>query len=221
MLLRMEYPKHLEGNEMIRCIIFDLGGVVVTDRNDLIEDEVASYLRIGHSRFSELIKDLKPLVTSGNITLLEMYSTVIKQLDLDIRAEDVLEKHVSTYERVSAKKDYDILELVFALGSRYHVVALTNTESEIFETNKRRGLIDFLSGYFEKVYASSEMGMRKPQAEIYRSVLKDLGYQPEECIFIDDKEDYVEGAHQVGLKAILYKSREQLVKELASFSVTV
>ncbi len=205
---------------MIKCIIFDLGGVVITDRTDLIEDEIASYLGISRSELSGLIKDLKPRVTSGDLTLLEMYSTVIERLGLDLVVEDVLEKHVSTYNRVSAKKNHDILGLISALGSRYHVVALTNTEPEIFESNKETGLIRFLSDYFKRIYASTEMRLRKPQAEIYLSVLEDLGYQPEECVFIDDKEEYVEGARQVGIRAIHYRGREQLVKELASFSVT-
>jgi FMN phosphatase YigB (HAD superfamily) len=37
----------------------------------------------------------------------------------------------------------------------------------------------------------------------------------DECIFIDDREDYIEGAQGVGMETILYKDFESFKKELS------
>lgn len=100
--------------------------------------------------------------------------------------------------------------------------AMTNTELEIGEFNKKRRAGDgkTLFEYFQQAFLSTDMHMKKPDAEIYKTVLKELKCKPESALFIDDKQAYVDGARNVGIRSILYKNPEQLKKEMERFGVT-
>jgi FMN phosphatase YigB (HAD superfamily) len=61
---------------------------------------------------------------------------------------------------------------------------------------------------------SYQLGMAKPDPEIYRYTLDKLGVQPAETLFIDDKIDNVEAAQALGIQILLYTSVEQLRADL-------
>jgi len=72
------------------------------------------------------------------------------------------------------------------------------------------------NGYddFDKVVLSYEVGLRKPEPEIYVLAAKKLNVQPEECIFIDDYEGNLEPAEKLGMKTVLFKTPKQAIKEV-------
>jgi putative hydrolase of the HAD superfamily len=67
---------------------------------------------------------------------------------------------------------------------------------------------------FDVLVWSYQFGAVKPDPSIYRHTLAELGTQPEETLFIDDKRPNVEAARALGIQAIEYSSVEHLRKEL-------
>jgi HAD superfamily hydrolase (TIGR01509 family) len=59
----------------------------------------------------------------------------------------------------------------------------------------------------------------KPAEAIYRESLERIGLPPEECVFIDDREENVEGARRMNIHAIHYTGHERLVSSLAQWGV--
>lgn len=68
---------------------------------------------------------------------------------------------------------------------------------------------------------SHELGLRKPQPEIYRAALKMSGTKPAETVFIDDLEENCVGARKVGLHAIRYRGARDLKKHLTVLGLDV
>ena len=64
---------------------------------------------------------------------------------------------------------------------------------------------------FDHVTFSYELRKVKPQPEIYLDAIRGLGIEPSEALFLDDRPDNVEGAHAVGLRALLYSTWEDFV----------
>ena len=64
---------------------------------------------------------------------------------------------------------------------------------------------------FEKVYYSHEIGLRKPNADIFQYVLSDTGIDPDETMFIDDFIENIETARQLGFQTIHLKAPLTLV----------
>jgi putative hydrolase of the HAD superfamily len=67
---------------------------------------------------------------------------------------------------------------------------------------------------FDVLVWSYQLGIAKPDPAIYRDVLKKLGTQPEETLFLDDKLVNVEAAGALGMKGIVFSSVEQLRTDL-------
>jgi HAD superfamily hydrolase (TIGR01509 family) len=67
---------------------------------------------------------------------------------------------------------------------------------------------------FDDILLSYEVGLIKPESEIYLMSTRNLGVKPEECIFIDDVLSFCQGAEVVGMNTIWYKNFEQFKEEI-------
>lgn len=71
-----------------------------------------------------------------------------------------------------------------------------------------------LEGMFDTVVISGDVGLHKPQPEIYRLAAERLGVEPDECVFVDDLRENVRGAEEVGMTAVLHRDTEETVSRL-------
>lgn len=67
---------------------------------------------------------------------------------------------------------------------------------------------------FDEAVISGEVGMHKPQPEIYLLACERLGVEPGEAIFVDDLRENCVGAEAVGMTAILHRSTPDTVAEI-------
>jgi HAD superfamily hydrolase (TIGR01509 family) len=200
----------------MQLIIFDVGGILTPDATEsIIYPALAQLIGISLEQFNEATKELKPRVTEGTLTLREMYAQVIARFHSHILAEKVLEKHKQLYIQHATKRDAEIIALIEKLKINYEVVCLTNAEPEIAAYNIEDGLYS----YFEKVFLSTELHMKKPDIHIYKKVLEACNCPAEEALLIDDKEEYADGAVDAGLNVILFHNKKQLIKDLQTLDI--
>jgi putative hydrolase of the HAD superfamily len=67
---------------------------------------------------------------------------------------------------------------------------------------------------FDGVVISGEVGLHKPQPEIFRLSCERVGLPPEECVFVDDLKENCVGAEAIGMTAILHRGSETTIPEL-------
>lgn len=67
---------------------------------------------------------------------------------------------------------------------------------------------------FDVTVISGEVGLHKPQPEIYLLASERLGVKPEDCVFVDDLRENVNGAEAVGMTAILHRDSAATVAKL-------
>lgn len=67
---------------------------------------------------------------------------------------------------------------------------------------------------FDVLIWSYELGIIKPNPAIYHAVLDKLQMQPEETIFIDDKEENTAAARAIGMQAITFSTADKLSEDL-------
>jgi len=78
-----------------------------------------------------------------------------------------------------------------------------------------------LTKLFDAVVISAEVGLHKPQPEIYLLASKRLAVEPERCVFVDDLRENCAGAEAVGMTAILHRDVADTVarmEELLGFT---
>lgn len=80
-----------------------------------------------------------------------------------------------------------------------------------------------LSGYprerfaeiFDVVVISAEVGMRKPDEEIYRFTWGKLGVEASECVFVDDHPGHLKAAQVLGMTTVLHRSPAETIPQLS------
>jgi putative hydrolase of the HAD superfamily len=67
---------------------------------------------------------------------------------------------------------------------------------------------------FDGVVISGEVGLHKPQPEMFKLGCERIGLPPEECVFVDDLRENCDGAEAVGMTAILHRGADTTIPEL-------
>lgn len=77
---------------------------------------------------------------------------------------------------------------------------------------------DLLAELFDAVVISGEVGLHKPEPEIYLRAAKDAGVEPAACLFVDDLRENCEGAEAVGMTAIRHRDAAGTIPKLAELT---
>ena len=73
---------------------------------------------------------------------------------------------------------------------------------------------DALGKLFDAVVISADVGLHKPQPEIYLVAAERLGEEPERCVFVDDLRENCAGAEAVGMTAVLHRDAAKTIARL-------
>jgi putative hydrolase of the HAD superfamily len=109
--------------------------------------------------------------------------------------------------------------LVPHLAQRYRLVLASNT-NEIHAAKFLKSYSNTFD-HFSELVLSHEAKARKPEAEFYEYCQHYALCDPQECLFIDDREDNVQSAVQHGWYAIQFQGYDGLVRELSRHGVVV
>ncbi|MBI5731501.1 MAG: HAD family phosphatase [Ignavibacteriales bacterium] len=106
-----------------------------------------------------------------------------------------------------------VVELIPLLKEKYKVVLLSNTNS----IHKRYGYghLDFLK-WFDQIFLSHEVSAVKPEEKIYRTVESYTQKKSSEHFFIDDIQEYVDGAKKFGWDGVQFVNYEKLIEDFTN-----
>jgi len=114
-------------------------------------------------------------------------------------------------EMVPHAYDDSVAVLNGLIDNGYDVTLLTNWAADTFrEARKRFPFLDRARG----VTVSGEIGVIKPDPDIYRHHAASFALEPAATLFIDDSQKNVDGARAAGWQAVLFESAGQLTREL-------
>jgi putative hydrolase of the HAD superfamily len=69
---------------------------------------------------------------------------------------------------------------------------------------------------FQRIFVSSEMGVRKPEPRSYEAVSRELGIPLDRMVFYDDTQENVEGARAVGMQAVHVRSSGDVARSVTA-----
>jgi HAD superfamily hydrolase (TIGR01509 family) len=197
-------------------IIFDLGGVILNIDYELT---AAAFKKIGLDNFQEYFskahqKTLFDLYEKGLISSAEF------RQQLEAHCDPNVDNHAIDHAWNAMLLDLPAqrLELLKELKQRHRTFLLSNTNAIHIDTlnnylHKQYGIAD-LSGYFEKMYLSYEVKMRKPDAEIFELVLTENNLDPKETLFIDDSIQHIESAKKIGIQTYWLDVKKEGIVDL-------
>lgn len=119
-----------------------------------------------------------------------------------------------TFDRVGecVKRREWAIPYIESLKERgYRVLYLSNFSEYVMDSN--RGALDFME-YMDGGVISCDEKVIKPDPEIYKRLIAKYDLVPAECLFIDDHDDNVEAARELGMHAIVFKNYEQMLSDV-------
>ena len=201
----------MENALSIDVLLFDLGGVLIDFAGF---DELSHLLPGGVSRDEVRERWISsPFVQRferAEITPDVFARGVVSELGLDLGPVEFIDAFVGW-----ARGPYSGARLLLGrIPDRYRLACLSNS-NELHTPLHRRSMESLL----EKYYFSDELGMVKPDREIFEYVVRDLGVVSERIAFFDDTSVNVKAAREVGIMAFEVDGIMELEAELQGLGV--
>lgn len=182
-------------NTRIKAVIFDFMGVLLFVRKDYEHNKTVD----------EIDREI------GKVTNDNLFKEKIKQkFNLgEKKFNYILDKIVNKYEPFQP-----IWDLLPELKKKYKLAILNNGTAL---TLSRFGEKYNLDVQFDLFVSSAIEGIKKSDNDIYLLTAKRLGVNPEECLFMDDSEQNINGAEKCGMRTIWWKDQRTGLSEFKNF----
>jgi putative hydrolase of the HAD superfamily len=200
----------------VTALFWDVGGVILSNGWDRAARQAASKkFGLDWEELQDRHELASPAFETGKITL-----------------DTYLERTVFYRKRAFTRQEFT--DFIFAQSEEFpesravlsslaaagkYLLATINNEP--LELNERRIHQFQLRRDFKAFFSSCFVGIRKPDEGIYKIALEVTQRQPEECVFIDDRELNLECAQQLRMRTIHFQDAAQLRRDLAANGVQV
>jgi epoxide hydrolase-like predicted phosphatase len=201
----------------IKALIFDFGGVLTNPVWESFaafcteEGIDAETIRTAFREDPDALADLRRLET-GEMEEREFERRFAERLGL--------ESHEALIERLfkGMTPEPQMLDAVRAARAAGLKTGLLSNSWSVSHYDR-----DLLGELFDVAVISGEVGMHKPQPEIYELAVERLGVEPAECVFVDDLRENCAGAEAVGMTSVLHRRPAEtiaLLEELTALELT-
>lgn len=187
---------------MVKNIVFDMGGVLI-DFN--FPKTIKEYFP---EKYHEILKrevfcsSLWQELDGGTLRSDEAIEMILPKIPEETR--DLVKTMVNDFYPYMPPfpQMYDFVKRIKDAG--YPVYLLSNATPRVFDQYLNIPSLTLMDGFF----ISALYKLRKPQREIYEAFCNKFSLNPEECFFIDDMPQNIEGAKAFGMKGHVFKITE-------------
>lgn len=191
-------------DKIIKNIIFDFGGVII----DIdYWRSIKAFIDMGYDNFDKIYSqasqaEIFDKIDKGIISADEFRSELMKFFPPDTTVKMIDDAWNAIMLGIPEHR----VRMLEKIRKNYRIMLMSNTniihyEQYIKELKEKFGYKD-LSGLFEKVYLSFELGMRKPDIKFFKLILEENHLKPEETLFIDDSEQNLPPAQSLNLQTV-------------------
>ncbi len=180
---------------MIDTIIFDFGDIFINLDQQATINGLQS---LGLQSWNEDLDHLNTSFEKGQISRDNFLLGIQKQIP-NAKIDEIL----TAWNAVLLDFPLYRLEFLQLVSQQYRLFLLSNTDAIHIDHFEQREGLSFYSDFyqcFEKVYFSYEMGMRKPDAEIFNTLIRQHELSPKRTLFVDDKKDNTDAAKAIGIQ---------------------
>ena len=203
-------------NNGVEAIVFDLGNVLIDFDHRIAARRISKFSDNSPDEVFNLFFDSKltGLFERGGIKPADFFREVKKILRADIGYGEFLPIWNEIF--FLSDKNRRVYALAKFLKKNYKLALLTNINILHFEYLKSAfGVFDV----FDDILASCELGLSKPNPQIYEKALEILGISPGEALYFDDRPELIASAATLGIRSFIFRSVEQFKKDLVSCGI--
>jgi len=197
-------------NVKLKAIIFDAGGVYLKGSFADFISKAHKILGINNMPNVDSKAISNPDFNKGIIAIEEFFK---KLFGMPISENQM--KEIKNIWVINWTATDEMIKLVRGLKKNYKLAILSNSD-DLGVKNCFKN--DWFS-YFDCLVLSHKVGIVKPDKRIYKIVLDKLNLEARDCLFIDDQEEALKPAKEMGMETILFKSTKQLKKEFDKMNI--
>ena len=195
----------------VSVIVFDVGGVLSKDMIDTKLIDLAATYNLDVDSLIETKSRYRDLADLGEISDSDFWIQILDHFGIQATEEDTeIDSYIVLVEGT--------LAIAKSLSEKFPLAILSNDSKEMGALRRKKFGFDSI---FDPIIISGYFGVKKPSDEIYNILLDKLDCPAEECLFIDNSQDNVDGARSVGIQTILFENAEQLRRELLDRGIEV
>ena len=198
----------------IKHVFFDIGGVLATNGWDR-ESRKAAVEKFGldEEEFASRHDAMAGPLDEGAVTLSEYVKFAVFNKPRSFSENDFID-----FMYAQSKPFTETIEIARAVaeGCSYWVMTLNNESEELNEYRIREFGLDAI---FDAFLSSCWLRLRKPTAAFYTRALNIAQANPGTSVFIDDREQNIVPARDLGMHVIHYQSAAQLSTELRNLGI--
>lgn len=199
---------------MIKAVIFDLGGVYFTDGTKIAIDKISKRYHLNRIDVENMLKAGSKtgiLYRRGTITANEFWLEFKKKFSIRTKNSDLTKFWNGAYKPIRGT-----VKIVKELRrKRIQTHFLSDNVKE--RVNSLQKTYRFMENFNDGVFSYKVNNTKADGTAVFKMALEKTKNKPNEVIFIDDKESYVETAKKLGMKGIIFKNPKQLNTELKKF----
>lgn len=195
----------------IKAVLFDMGGVIVQldSLENVLEPSALNSVEIWNTWIlSEAVQQFE----RGQCSVERFAAKILCELELEGTVDAFIERFIAFPQGLYP----GAVELVQDVPNDVITAVLSNTSAIHWENQKDA---EAVRGLCDRSYLSYELGLAKPEREIFDHAVSDLGLSAGQVLFIDDNQINVDGAHAAGLQAGVAKGPDEARRQLCTFGV--
>ena len=199
---------------MINTIIFDLGNVVwrYQEKLDQLKNCWAEISGITPDNFRHLYHGFYKKLETNENTLDDFINSLQQSANHHLFKQAIDQIYLAP--DFESYLNAETIEIINQLHQKYTVGYLSNGENYQYPYFQKR-----MEQYFDWGHCSWQLGIRKPDPEIFKKVLSLHNLIAEETLFIDDVAKNIHGAQFVGLQTIHFIDPQQLLSQLQQLNI--
>jgi len=202
----------------IEAVISDFGGVLTS----ALADSFVGVLDSSGVSLEELGKAMAAVAArAGSNPLFELETGRLSEAQfMGSLSDELSERRGSRVELAGFGERYfahlqpndRLIDYMRGLRERGYKLAICTNNVREWEARWRAMLpVDEI---FDVVVDSAFVGSRKPEPRIYQITLERLGTAPEAALFVDDVEINCQGARELGIQAVHFRTTDQAIEEI-------
>lgn len=196
---------------MIKTLIFDLGGVIISHKKDLMPIVIGETFHIGIENARDIWHRHKDALLTGELPSQDFLQKIKIETGKPDSVHALMDVWKKLYEQNASGINAELLSLIAKLRKKYTVYLLTDTLDVHHAFNDGRGLYS----HFDGAYYSHIEGKSKSQGEVvFADFLTKFDLIAHECVFTDDMDTYVDVARRLGIHGIVFTTNAGFVQKL-------
>ena len=199
------------GKTRIRALVLDYGGVISNPQNSDNVNNMLQILSQDHNDFRSVYRSKRENYDNGQLSGEEYWHSILQHYGLeqnDSKVTKLIQEDIKSWTQI----DDSMIQFIKESREKLYKLAIISnmTRDCLVYMKKHFQWLEF----FDELIFSCEFGMNKPDASIYEACSSRIKLPPQDCLFVDDLVENLDGAIESGMNVIHFKSFLQFRQEL-------